>query len=102
MLKKILYLIEAFLLVVHVISSGVGIWLIANIVVAYVWGTEYLRIPAEMVFLIGGILLAIGLVKLLEIVQYQLLHIQAVEIEEEYRLNAEPEAMKLFEHLRVK
>lgn len=99
MLKKIFYLIEALLLVIVVGTSGLGMFLIANIVVSQVWGEEYLTIPAEMVFFLGGILLAASLAKLLGIVQYQLLHIQGKEIEAEMMMDDETRA--LIEHLRV-
>ena len=99
-IKKILYIIEALLLVIVVCSSGLGLFLMANIVVSQVWGEDYLTIPAEMVFFLGGILLAAGLAKLLGIVQYQLLHIRGQEIEAEMMMD--DEARELVEHLRVK
>lgn len=98
MLKKILYLVESLLLVILVCASGLGLFLLTSFLVYEYFGAEWLRVNAMLVFLLGGFLLAIGLVKLLELVQYELLHIQAKEIE----MEMDEDAMKLFEHLRVK
>lgn len=100
MLKIVLYIIEAVLLVILVCAAGLGLFLVASFVVYQVWGPEWLRVNALLVFLLGGLLLAIGLTKLLEIVQYELLHIQGAEIEA--RLMQDEKAAELFEHLRVK
>lgn len=100
MFKKILYLIEALLLIIVVCSSGLGLFLIISFTVHQTWGAEWLRVNAMLVFLLSGFLLAVGLCKLLEIVQYELLHIRAAEIEEE--MSRDETAVELFEHLRVK
>lgn len=100
MLKKILWLIEATLLTILVLAAGLGLCLLASFIVYECFGPEWLRVNAVLVFLLGGFLLAIGLVKLLDIVQFQLLHIQATEIEAEW--SQDEKAAELFEHLRVK
>lgn len=100
MLKKILYIIEAVLLVILVVAAGLGLFLLASLIVYEYFGPGWLRYSSALVFLLGGMLLAIGLAKLLEIVQYELLHIQAAEIEAEMRMDEK--AAELFEHLRVK
>lgn len=102
MLKKILYLVEALLMVILVCASGLGLFVSISFLVYECFGPEWLRETALLVFLLSGVLLSMGLIKVLQIVQYEILYIQAGEIEAEYRLQADPEAMKLFEHLRVK
>ena len=97
MLKKILYLVEALLTVVLVCASGLGLFVLISFVVYECFGPEWLRVNAMLVFLLGGFLLAAGIIKLLELVQYELLHLQAKEIE----MEMDEDAMKLFEHLRV-
>ena len=100
MLKKILYLVNFTLLAFLVFAAGLGLCLLASFIVYECFGPEWLRVNAVLVFLLGGFLLAIGLVKLLDIVQFQLLHIQAAEIEAEW--SKDEKAAELFEHLRVK
>lgn len=99
MLKKILYLVNFTLLAILVFVAGLGLCLLASFIVYECFGPEWLRVNAVLVFLLGGFLLAIGLVKLLDIVQFQLLHIQAAEIEAEW--SQDEKAAELFEHLRV-
>ena len=101
MLKKILYLVEALLTVILACASGLGLFVLISFIVYECFGPEWLRVNAMLVFLLSGFLLSMGLMKLLEMVQYELLHIRAEEIEIEYRLQNDPEAMKLFEHLRI-
>ena len=101
-MKVILFAVQVVLLVILVLAAGMGLFMLISFAVYQKCGPEWLTTNALLVFLLGGVLLAIGLAKLLEIVQYELLSIQAEEIEEEYKLKANPEAMALFEHLRVK
>ena len=95
MLKKILYLIEALLTVVLVMASGMGLFLVISFVVYEYIGQEWLRTNALLVFLLGGFLLTAGNIKLLQIVQLNILQIEGEEAE------MNEEAVKLFEHLRV-
>lgn len=95
MLKKILYLVETLLTVVLVLSSGMGMFLIISFAVYEYIGQEWLRANALLVFLLGGFLLTAGIMKLLQIVQLNILQIEGEEAE------MNEEAVKLFEHLRV-
>lgn len=97
MLKKILIIVEALLMVILVCASGLGLFVLISFIVYECFGPEWLRVNAMLVFLLGGFLLAAGIIKLLELVQYELLHLQAKEIE----MEMDEDAMKLFEHLRV-
>lgn len=96
MLKKILYLVEAFLTVVLVLASGMGLFLVISFCVYEYIGQEWLTTNALLVFLLGGFLLTIGIMKLLQIVQLNILQIEGEEAE------MNEEALNLFEHLRVK
>ena len=96
MLKKILYLVEALLTVVLVLASGMGLFLVISFVVHECFGPEWLRTNALLVFLLGGFLLTAGIMKLLQIVQLNILQIEGEEAE------MNEEAVKLFEHLKVK
>lgn len=96
MLKKILYLVETLLTVVLVLSSGMGMFLIISFAVYEYIGQEWLRANALLVFLLGGFLLTAGIMKLLQIVQLNILQIEGEEAE------MNEEAVKLLEHLRVK
>lgn len=96
MLKKILYLVEALLTVVLVLASGMGLFLVISFVVYEYIGQEWLRTNALLVFLLGGFLLTAGIMKLLQIIQLNILQIEGEEVE------MNEEAVNLFEHLRVK
>ena len=100
MLKKILYLIDALLRLIVVVASGLGFFMIISTVVQEVWGQEWLRVPALLVFLLSGFFISMGILKLLDFVQREILHIQGKEIEEEMMMDDETRA--LIEHLRVK
>lgn len=95
MLKKILYLVEALLTVVLVMASGMGLFLVISFVVYEYIGPEWLRTNALLVFLLGGFLLTAGIIKLLQIIQLNILQIEGEEAE------MNEEAVKLFEHLRI-
>ena len=98
MLKKILYLIDALLRLIVVVASGLGFFMIISTVVQEVWGQEWLRVPALLVFLLSGFFISMGFLKLLDFVQREILHIQGKEIEEEMMMDDETRA--LIEHLR--
>lgn len=101
LIKVILCMVETLLTLTLLLASGLGLFVLISFLVYECFGPEWLRVNAMLVFFLSGFLLSMGLMKLLEMVQYELLHIRAKEIEIEYRLKSDPEAMKLFEHLRV-
>lgn len=101
LIKVILCMVETLLTLTLLLASGLGLFVLISFIVYEYFGPEWLRVNAMLVFLLSGFLLSMGLIKLLEMVQYELLHIRAKEIEIEYRLQNDPEAMKLFEHLRI-
>lgn len=96
MLRKILYLVEALLTVVLILASGMGMFLVLSFVVYEYFSPEWLTTNALLVFLLGGFLLTAGVMKLLQIVQLNILQIEGEDVE----MNEEDR--KLFEHLRVK
>lgn len=96
MLRRILYLVEALLTVVLTLASGMGMFLVLSFVVYECFGPEWLTTNALLVFLLGGFLLTAGVMKLLQIVQLNILQIEGEDVE----MNEEDR--KLFEHLRVK
>lgn len=96
MLRKILYLVEAVLTVILILASGMGMFLVLSFVVHERFGPEWLTTNALLVFLLGGFLLTAGVMKLLQIVQLNILQIEGEDVE----MNEEDR--KLFEHLRVK
>jgi drug/metabolite transporter (DMT)-like permease len=96
MLRRILYLVEALLTVVLILASGMGLFLVISFVVHERFGPEWLTTNALLVFLLGGFLLTIRIMKLLQIVQLNILQIEGEEAE------MNEEAVELFEHLRVK
>jgi hypothetical protein len=101
LIKVILCMVETLLTLTLLLASGLGLFVLIRFIVYEFIGPEWLRVNAMLVFLLSGFLLSMGLIKLLEMVQYELLYIRAEEIEIEYRLKSDPEAMKLSEHLRV-
>ena len=100
MLKKILYLVEALLTVVLVCASGLGLFVLISFLVYEYAGPEWLRVNAMLVFFLSWFLLSMGFIKVLQIVQYQILQFEGEERIQE--LTMDEETRKLLEHLGVK
>lgn len=99
MLKKILYLVELLLTLILVFASGLGLFVLISWIVYECFGPEWLRENAMLVFFLSGFLISMGFIKLLEIVQHQILQFEGEERIEE--LTMDEETRKLLEHLGV-
>lgn len=99
MLKKILYMIEALLKLILVCASGLGLFVLISWIVYECFGPEWLRLNAMLVFFLSGFLLSMGFIKLLQIVQDQILQFEGEERIQE--LSMDEETRKLLEHLGV-
>ena len=100
MLKKILYLVEALLTLILVCASGLGLFVLISFLVYEYAGPEWLRVNAMLVFFLTGFLISMGFIKLLQIVQYQILQFEGEERIQE--LTMDEETRKLLEHLGVR
>lgn len=99
MLKKILYLAEALLTLILVCASGLGLFVLISFLVYEYAGPEWLRPNAMLVFFLAGFLISMWLIKLLQIVQYQILQFEGEERIQE--LTMDEDTSKLLEHLGV-
>ena len=99
MLKKILYLFEALLTLLLVCASGLGLFVLISFLVYEYAGPEWLRLNAMLVFFLTGFLISMGSIKLLQIVQYQILQFEGEERIQE--LAMDEETRNLLEHLGV-